>query len=160
MGKVVIKSFDELNELKGEILGVSDYYEITQEQINLFADATNDHQWIHVDVERAKTESPFGNTIAHVVTVEYQKRGLPHIHVLLWMDKYSKPRPEDFDRYVSAEIPDPIQEPDLHVLVMENMIHGPCSTVSRERHLFGLSGEKNLFAKNSTIRFFKYSSFL
>jgi acyl dehydratase len=65
MEKVVIKSFDELNELKGGVLGVSDYYEITQEQINLFADATNDHQWIHVDVERAKKESPFGNTIAH-----------------------------------------------------------------------------------------------
>lgn len=65
MEKVVIKSFDELNELKGGVLGVSDYYEITQEQINLFADATNDHQWIHVDVERAQKESPFGNTIAH-----------------------------------------------------------------------------------------------
>ena len=65
MEKVVIKSFDELNELKGQVLGVSDYYQITQEQINLFADATNDHQWIHVDVERAKKESPFGNTIAH-----------------------------------------------------------------------------------------------
>ncbi len=65
MEKVVIKSFNELNELKGEILGVSEYYQITQEQINLFADATNDHQWIHVDVERAKKESPFGDTIAH-----------------------------------------------------------------------------------------------
>ena len=65
MEKVVIKSFDELNALKGGVLGVSDYYEITQEQINMFADATNDHQWIHVDVERAKKESPFGNTIAH-----------------------------------------------------------------------------------------------
>ena len=65
MEKVVIKSFNELNELKGQVLGVSEYYQITQEQINLFADATNDHQWIHVDVERAKKESPFGDTIAH-----------------------------------------------------------------------------------------------
>jgi len=76
MEKVVIKSFDELNELKGQVLGVSDYYQITQEQINLFADATNDHQWIHVDVERAKKESPFGDTIAHgYLTVSL----LPHL---------------------------------------------------------------------------------
>ena len=76
MDKVVIKSFNELNELKGEILGVSEYYQITQEQINLFADATNDHQWIHVDVERAKKESPFGDTIAHgYLTVSL----LPHL---------------------------------------------------------------------------------
>ncbi len=65
MDKVIIKSFDKLNILKGNVLGVSDYYQITQEQINLFAEATNDHQWIHVDIERAKKESPFGNTIAH-----------------------------------------------------------------------------------------------
>ena len=76
MDKVVIKSFDELDALKGEILGVSEYYQITQEQINLFADATNDHQWIHVDVEKAKKESPFGDTIAHgYLTVSL----LPHL---------------------------------------------------------------------------------
>ncbi len=76
MDKVEIKSFDELNALKGEILGVSEYYRITQEQINLFADATNDHQWIHVDVERARKESPFGDTIAHgYLTVSL----LPHL---------------------------------------------------------------------------------
>ncbi len=76
MDKVIIKSFNELDKLKGQILGVSDYYQITQEQINLFADATNDHQWIHVDVERAKKESPFGDTIAHgYLTVSI----LPHL---------------------------------------------------------------------------------
>ncbi|NPA36246.1 MAG: MaoC family dehydratase [Chlorobi bacterium] len=76
MDKVIIKSFNELDELKGQILGTSDYYQITQEQINLFADATNDHQWIHVDVERAKKESPFGDTIAHgYLTVSL----LPHL---------------------------------------------------------------------------------
>ena len=76
MDKVVIKSFNELDELKGHVLGTSEYYRITQEQINLFADATNDHQWIHVDVERAKKESPFGDTIAHgYLTVSL----LPHL---------------------------------------------------------------------------------
>ena len=55
----------ELPSLKGTELGTSDWYEVTQESINLFADATGDHQWIHVDVERATKESPFGGPIAH-----------------------------------------------------------------------------------------------
>ncbi len=49
----------------GQQIGVSDYVEVTQERINLFADATLDHQWIHVDTERAKVESPYKSTIAH-----------------------------------------------------------------------------------------------
>ncbi|MCB1029083.1 MAG: dehydratase, partial [Microthrixaceae bacterium] len=49
-----------LQELVGQHLGYSDYIEITQEQVNTFADATGDHQWIHVDPERAAKESPFG----------------------------------------------------------------------------------------------------
>ncbi len=65
MSKVIIKSFDELEKLIGHELGVSEYHTFTQEQINLFADATLDHQWIHVDINKAKAESPFGNTIAH-----------------------------------------------------------------------------------------------
>lgn len=65
MSKVVITSFDELEKLTGQELGVSDYHQIAQDQINLFADATLDHQWIHVDTEKAVKESPFGNTIAH-----------------------------------------------------------------------------------------------
>lgn len=62
---VVINSFKEFEEYVGKEIGVSDYLKITQEQINHFADATLDHQWIHVDVEKAKNESPFKNTIAH-----------------------------------------------------------------------------------------------
>jgi len=65
MSKIVINSFEELEQYVGKELGVSDYITITQEQINLFADATLDHQWIHVDAERAKTESPYKTTIAH-----------------------------------------------------------------------------------------------
>ncbi|MDR2928526.1 MAG: MaoC family dehydratase [Cytophagaceae bacterium] len=65
MSKVIISSFEELEKLVGHELGVSGYHQFTQEQINLFADATLDHQWIHVDTERAKNESPFGDTIAH-----------------------------------------------------------------------------------------------
>ncbi len=59
-----INGIDELKAKTGEELGVSDWYEVTQETINEFAEVTGDHQWIHVDVERAK-ETPFGGTIAH-----------------------------------------------------------------------------------------------
>ena len=55
----------ELPGLVGTELGSSDWHEVTQDHVNLFADATGDHQWIHVDVERAKAESPFGGPIAH-----------------------------------------------------------------------------------------------
>jgi acyl dehydratase len=62
-----MRVFSDLAEFvaaKGEHLGYSDWHEITQEQVNLFADATGDHQWIHVDLERAKA-GPFGGPIAH-----------------------------------------------------------------------------------------------
>ena len=55
----------EVPGLVGTELGSSDWHEVTQEHVNLFAEATHDHQWIHVDVERAKEESPFGGPIAH-----------------------------------------------------------------------------------------------
>jgi acyl dehydratase len=59
-----ITGLEELKAAEGEELGTSDWHEVTQEDINTFADVTGDHQWIHVDVERAK-ETPFGGTIAH-----------------------------------------------------------------------------------------------
>lgn len=65
MSKLIINSYEEFEKYVGQELGVSEYIEVTQERINLFADATLDHQWIHVDTERAKTESPFKSTIAH-----------------------------------------------------------------------------------------------
>jgi acyl dehydratase len=55
----------ELPALTGAELGTSDWHDVTQEHVNLFAEATGDHQWIHVDIERAKAESPFGGPIAH-----------------------------------------------------------------------------------------------
>jgi acyl dehydratase len=60
-----VSGIDELRALVGKTLGPSDWLEVTQEVIDKFADVSGDHQWIHVDVERAKTESPFGTTIAH-----------------------------------------------------------------------------------------------
>jgi acyl dehydratase len=60
-----IASLAELKSLVGEEVAVSDWFEVSQQRINTFAEATGDHQWIHLDVERAKRESPFGGTIAH-----------------------------------------------------------------------------------------------
>jgi acyl dehydratase len=58
-------TFEELPALAGQEIGVSDWVEIDQDRIDKFADATGDHQWIHLDVERAKKEMPGGKTIAH-----------------------------------------------------------------------------------------------
>jgi acyl dehydratase len=60
-----IGSVDEAVEAIGAELGVSQWFQVEQSRIDEFADVTRDHQWIHVDVERAKTESPYGATIAH-----------------------------------------------------------------------------------------------
>lgn len=65
MGKLVINSYDEFASHLGEKLGTSEWLLVDQERINMFADATLDHQWIHVDVDRAKQESPYKSTIAH-----------------------------------------------------------------------------------------------
>ncbi len=65
MKKLIINSHAEFEKYVGQELGVSDYLKVTQEQISLFADATLDHQWIHIDPKRASTESQFKSTIAH-----------------------------------------------------------------------------------------------
>jgi acyl dehydratase len=65
MAPRIINGSAEIKALVGEHLGYSDWLEVTQERVNLFADATGDHQWIHIDVERATRESPFGGPIAH-----------------------------------------------------------------------------------------------
>ena len=65
MATVQIEGIEGLRALQGKTIGPSEWREVTQEDINTFAALTNDHQWIHVDVERAKTESPFGTTVAH-----------------------------------------------------------------------------------------------
>ena len=62
---ITIKSHEEFEKYLGKELGVSNWHPIKQDQINLFADATLDHQWIHTDTEKAATDSPFKTTIAH-----------------------------------------------------------------------------------------------
>jgi acyl dehydratase len=65
MSSTTTTTLAELPSLKGQVLGVSEWFEVTQERVNTFADATDDHQWIHVDPERAAAESPFGGPIGH-----------------------------------------------------------------------------------------------
>jgi acyl dehydratase len=65
MSAVIINSFDEYKAFEGKVIGTSEYLKISQDQIGQFADATLDHQWIHLDKERAEKESPFKATIAH-----------------------------------------------------------------------------------------------
>ena len=74
----------------------------------------------------------FGEVAGYAWTNEYQKRGLPHVHILLILrDKEDKPRtPEHVDRVVSCLIPDKAVDPELHKLVAEHMIHGPCGDLN------------------------------
>ncbi len=65
MPKIIIKDLEELKQWVGKEVATSDWLTVDQDRIDRFADATGDHQWIHVDPVRAKTESPFGATIAH-----------------------------------------------------------------------------------------------
>ena len=65
MALVTTNGIDEVKGLIGQEVGPSDWREVTQEDINRFAELSGDDQWIHVDVERAKSESPFGTTVAH-----------------------------------------------------------------------------------------------
>lgn len=69
----------------------------------------------------------FGEVKAHVHVIEFQKRGLPHMHLLITLEDHNKiDTPEKVDKYISAEIPDPETDHELYLLVMNNMIHGPC----------------------------------
>jgi acyl dehydratase len=79
MAQTVLRGIDEVRQAVGRHLGYSDWLEVTQERVNLFADATGDHQWIHVDPERAQ-EGPFGGPIAHgYLTLSLSNLFLPEI---------------------------------------------------------------------------------
>ena len=80
---MAVTTFDGIEAVRGAVgthLGYSDWVEVTQEMVNTFADATGDHQWIHVDVERANAESPFGGPIAHgYLTLSLTNLFLPQV---------------------------------------------------------------------------------
>lgn len=85
---ITVNGLDELKKLSGTDLGTSDWIEITQSRINTFADATDDHQWIHVDPARA-AEGPFGTPIAHgYLTLSSSSLCSPSC----WTSRGSRPR--------------------------------------------------------------------
>lgn len=92
MAKVIINSYEDFEKLVGQQIGVSDYVDLSQERINLFADATLDHQWIHVDEKRAAVESPFKSTIAHgyltLSMIPYLWNQIIEVHNLKMMINY------------------------------------------------------------------------
>ena len=80
MAQTVFESLDDLRAAVGTTLGTSEWIEVTQDQVNRFADATGDHQWIHVDVDRATKESPFGGPISHgYLTLSLSNLVLPQV---------------------------------------------------------------------------------
>jgi hypothetical protein len=69
----------------------------------------------------------FGEALAYVYTVEYQKRGLPHIHLVVFLHPNARlSTPERVDRFISTEFPDENVQPDLHDIIKTHMVHGPC----------------------------------
>lgn len=73
----------------------------------------------------------FGTVRAHIYTIEFQKRGLPHAHILLWLSAEDRPRSAlDCDKFISAEIPDQNVYPELFNSVSANMVHGPCGAMN------------------------------
>ena len=75
------------------------------------------------------TQNIYGIKRCHVYTIEWQKRGLPHVHCLSWM--VEKIRPDQIDSIISAELPDPNEDPELFATITKHMIHGPCGQLNR-----------------------------
>ena len=81
-------------------------------------------------VEMLKSEMVFGKAQAWLYSIEWQKRGLPHCHLLLWLSADHRITPDKIDDVICAEIPDPSVDPELHQIVMSNMVHGPCGCIN------------------------------
>lgn len=92
MSKLIINSYEEFAAYEGKKLGESEWLEVDQNRINQFADATLDHQWIHVDTKRAKEESPYHSTIAHgyltLSLLPYMWNQIIEVHNLKMMVNY------------------------------------------------------------------------
>lgn len=73
-------------------------------------------------------ENFFGKCLAYIYATEFQKRGLSHVHLLVYLDENSKLNTaEKIDKFITAEIPDPETDKELHDLILKHKIHGPCN---------------------------------
>ena len=77
-----------------------------------------------------KSEMVFGKPQAWLYSIEWLKRGLPHCHLLLWLSPEHRITPDKIDDVICAEIPDHAVDPELHQIVMSNMVHGPCGSIN------------------------------
>ncbi|GJS92889.1 DNA helicase [Tanacetum coccineum] len=82
-------------------------------------------------IDFVRDSNTFGTVVGVLYTIEFQKRGLPHCHSLLWIDGDSKVQQDiDVDKYICAELPDPAIDPNTYVVISELMIHGPCGSAN------------------------------
>lgn len=88
------------------------------------------HLKLKVLINLLTKEKVFGSTLCFMYSVEWQKRGLPHAHILLWLEE--KIRPDAIDSVISAEFPDYNADPILHDIIKTHMVHGPCGVLNRE----------------------------
>nr|GEW51330.1 DNA helicase [Tanacetum cinerariifolium] len=122
-----------------------------------------------------KDKRPFGYVIAFLHTIEFQKRGLPHCHTLLWVDSSNKIKEAtQIDDYISAELPDPVDDPIAYKVVTELMMHGPCGVVNpsevctekviynkgfskmyNEKTLFDINGHTHYRRRQTRVHFMK-----
>uniref|UniRef100_A0A6N2NJY0 Helitron helicase-like domain-containing protein n=1 Tax=Salix viminalis TaxID=40686 RepID=A0A6N2NJY0_SALVM len=103
-----------------------------------------------------KSGAPFGETIADVHSIEFQKRGLPHTHILVWLaSKFKFRTSADIDSIVSAEIPDKNIDPLCHDIVCKFMLHGPCGVAKPGAQCMSGNVCTKSFPKNSKLNYFR-----
>ncbi|XP_076959484.1 uncharacterized protein LOC143635573 [Bidens hawaiensis] len=96
-----------------------------------------------------KNNKPFGEVAADLYTIEFQKRGLPHCHLLLWVtEPYRIKDACEIDSYISAEIPDPVNDPHLYKIVTDLMMHGPCGLLRPTSPCMSLGSFSKKFPKD------------